>query len=170
MPMYRPHGPHDGDQALPERVEHLFEEFEGLRNEDDPAWTAQVKQWYRGPDGSFALVVQDTGWNEELLRAREGRMIAAWGVGGGDGAARSAPEDHSRGLTLKSWRGGGVKGFRTCMPSQGLCKVVGGLVAPDDPEAPLARYNVILMGPPDASDEAYAALVGGIKRDKLPDR
>ena len=119
-------------------------------------------------DGCFALVVQDTGWNEELLRAREGRMVAAWGMGGGDGAAKSAPLDHSRGLTLKSWSGGGIRGFRTCMPSQGLCKVVGGLVAPDDPEAPLARYNVILMGPPGASDEAYAALVAGIKRDRLP--
>jgi hypothetical protein len=162
MPMYRPHGPHDGNQALPARVEALFEEFEGLRNEDDPAWTAQVKQWYRGPHGSFALVVQDTGWNEELLRAREGRMVAVWA------GVRSDRKGHSQGLTLEPWAGGGVRGFRTCMPSQGLCKVVGALVAEDDPEAPLARYNVILMGPPGASDEAYADLVRGIKQDRLP--
>ena len=168
MPMYRPHGPHDGDQALPEAVEALFNEAEMLRNDDDPPWTAQVKQWYRGPHGSFALVVQDTGWNEELLRAREGRMVAAWGVGGGRGAARPAPDDHSRGLTLKPWTGGAVRGFRTCMPEQGLCKVVGALVQADDPGAPLARYNVILMGPPDASDDAYAALVAGVKQDRLP--
>jgi len=168
MPMYRPHGPHDGDQSLPDGVEALFNDFEELRNDDDPPWTAQVKQWYRGPHGSFALVVQDTGWNEELLRAREGRMVAAYGVGGGDGAARPAPDDHSRGLTLKPWRGGGVKGFRTCMESQGLCKVVGGLIGENDPDAPLARYNVILMGPPGASDEAYAALVEGIRTDQLP--
>lgn len=160
MPMYRPHhAPEFPD--LPPWMEALFDESPDLAEQDGTPWTAQVKRWYRGPAGSFALVVQDTGMDEVLLRNRQTRLVRVWTAQtGAEPPAASATPDPE----LRRWSAPGLRGFRTCRVEQGLCKVVVPLVDPAAPDAPLARYNAILMGPPGADDAAYAALIAPIDR------
>lgn len=154
MPMWRPHPARKGIE-VPPALEEVLAEAE-LWREGPVAWSAQTKQWYRGPVGSFALVVQDTGYDERLLRSRAAKLAAAR-----DGAGVEAPAPDG-GPPVRLWRGGGREGFRACLAEEGLCKVVVPLVRDGESEA-LARYNVILMGPAGAADEAYVPLIVGVE-------
>ena len=164
VPMYRPHRVSELP-PLPPWMEERFSESRELAGRDEEPWTAQVKRWYRGPAGSFALVVQDTGHSEPLLRSRQSRLVATWGPQPGASPAGVEAADDVR---LRRWSGAGLRGFRACRVEQGLCKVVVPLVDPEDPAAPLARYNAILMGPPDASDGDYERLIAAIPLAALP--
>ena len=64
--------------------------------------------------------------------------------------------------------GGGRQGYRSCLEDQGLCKVVVPLLETSTSGPPLARFNIILMGPPDAADDAYLELIQGLKTELLP--
>ncbi len=164
MPMYRPHGVPEFLQ-LPRWMEDLLNASPDVAGHNEQPWTAQIKRWYRGPEGSFALVVQDTGFNELLLRSRQKRLVGAWGPNPGAEDPAASTEGDPR---VRRWQGAGLRGFRACRSEAGLCKVVVPLVDPADPKAPLARYNAILMGPPGASDAAYEALIAAIPRSALP--
>ncbi len=168
-PMYRPHKIREA-VVVPQPVEVLFRNANLPGHQGAAPWTAQIKRWYRGPSGSFALVVQDTGQNELLLRMREARLEEARqnegnsqqaGLGGGKAG-------HNKKLKFRRWEGAGRVGFRSCRAEQGLCRVVVPLVSDRDPQPPLARYNAILMGPTGASDEAYGELISQIRLDALP--
>lgn len=153
VPMYRPHS-FPVEVALSSEAETLFSSAQELWRDGEP-WTSQVKAWYRGPEGSFELVVQDTGWDARLLRVRQARIEEAW----------SGPSDgrDEYGSTLRSWEGAALRGIRMCQEDVGLCKVTVPLADPGDPRAAIARYGVILMGPMAASDEAFAALLAGVR-------
>lgn len=156
MPMYRPHGIMEVGELAP-ATEELLGSAEGLRRDGEP-WTSQVKGWYRGPAGSFALVVQDTGLDARLLGVRTSRLERAW--------ASEGQQTDAYGSTLERWAGRELRGFRSCRPESHQCKVTVALVDHDDPEAPLARFNVILMGPPGATDEDYDALIEEVRRPR----
>ena len=164
MPMYRPHTVPEF-LRLPRWMEDLLNASPDVAGHNEDPWTAQIKRWYRGPEGSFALVVQDTGHNELLLRSRQKRLVAVWGP---QPSTEEPPAEAPADPRLRRWSGAGLRGFRTCRVEQGLCKVVAPLVDPSDPAAPLARYNAILMGPPSAPDSAYEALIAAIPRAALP--
>ncbi len=152
LPMYRPHDVPD-EPALPADVEAALAALQAPPGASDVPWTAQLRRWYRGPFGSFALVVQDTGRDTRLLRSREARLARA---------ATPEPSPPADAPTLAPFDAGPRGGFRTCLDAQGLCKVVVPLT--DDPAA---RYNAILMGPASAPDEGYAALLSAIEVDAL---
>ena len=153
--MYRPHDV-PGDLALSADQEAALASADCIAGPGIP-WTAQVRQWYRGPSGSFALVVQDTGRDERLLRARQARLTRAF--------ERPSEGSGSAEPTLQPFELDGLRGFRTCLPAQGLCKVV----VPLQPGA-AARFNAILMGPPEAPDAAYAELISAVRRESLHPR
>ncbi len=164
MPMYRPQNVPEF-LRLPRWMEDLLNASPDVAGHDEDPWTSQVKRWYRGPAGSFALVLQDTGFNELLLRSRGTRMVDVWGPAPG---ATEEPPPVRAGAPLRAWSGAGLRGFVACKAEAGLCKVVAPLTDPADPQAPLARYNAILMGPTGASDDAYELLIGGVDRGALP--
>jgi hypothetical protein len=152
MPMYRPHRL-VRHPALSE-VDAAALADSGLLPTDEIAWSAQAKGWYRGPHGSFALVLRDTGLDERLLRSRIARTETSWED---DGAGEP-------GVTLRSWSGAGRSGFRTCRPAQGLCEVVVLLIDSEAGEdVRPARYDAILVGPAGASDGAFAELIAAVE-------
>ena len=53
-------------------------------------------------------------------------------------------------------------------PLAAFAKVVVPLLASPGDSATLARFNIILMGPPDAADTAYLELIQGLKTELLP--
>jgi hypothetical protein len=76
VPLYRPHAVPEGI-PLPPELSRVFAESPLLWRSSAPPVTAQIKRWYRGPEGAFALVLQDSARNERLLRAREARTAKA---------------------------------------------------------------------------------------------
>lgn len=162
VPLHRPHDPLDGGARLSPESEALLADPSVDRSAQDP-WTAQVKRWYRGPDGAFEGVVQDTGRQEILLRSRQSR-IEPFRTGTQAIAMQEEGRDRP---TVRPFRGAGLEGFRTCLDAQGLCKVVLPIVDPKDPRAAIARYNLILMGPAGAPDSAFEALAAGLGREAL---
>lgn len=161
VPLYRSHAVPEGI-SLPPKLERTFAESTQLWRSATRPVTAQIKRWYRGPEGAFALVLQDSGRNERLLRAREARTAKAARTG------ESSPMNDGDGPTLRSWEGAGYRGYHSCLLEQGLCKVVVALRGADDPRRVTARWNAIIEGPPEASDEAYAALLRILRLEELP--
>jgi hypothetical protein len=153
---------------LPPELSRVFAESPLLWRSSAPPVTAQIKRWYRGPEGAFALVLQDSARNERLLRAREARTAKATKAAKtGKTEKISAISDRLR-PTLRSWEGAGYRGYHSCLLQQGLCKVVVALRPADDPRRVTARWNAIIEGPPEATDEAYAALLRILRLEGLP--
>jgi hypothetical protein len=161
QPVRRPHQVPQGMPPPPE-ILRLLDASVSLRRPDAEPWTAQVKRWYRGPEGPFEVVVQDSGRDARLLRWRASLLAAAWDPGGSRPAEPGWPAP-------QPFDAPPLRGFRVCREVQGVCKVVVPLVDPAEPDAPLARFNAIVLGPPQAGDGAWRALVLGIRRDLLPE-
>lgn len=164
VPLYRPHDPPNAGEALAAAAEHaITTDPRVLRGTDQP-WTAQVKRWYRGPYGAFEAVVQDSGRQEALLRAREALAGPAR-----RGERPTSRQEDGRDLpTVAPFDGGGVQGFRTCLQTQGLCKVVAPLLRPGDDNPVVARFNLIVMGPAAAPDSAFSELAAALPTAALP--
>jgi hypothetical protein len=164
IPLYRPHAVPEGI-PLPPELSRVFAKSPLLWRSSAPPVTAQIKRWYRGPEGAFALVLQDSARNERLLRAREARTAKA--TKAAKTGKTSATGDPSQ-PTLRSWEGAGYRGYHSCLLQEGLCKVVVALRPANDPGRVTARWNAIIEGPPEATDEAYAALLRILRLEGLP--